>query len=294
MAGGRTGAAQGVLGAGRDVLNAISGQAPPSKYIRAYHASPYDFDRFDFSANMNRGAGGQAVAHGGYFAGDDAVQQSYRRRFQRNHEVYRHAYMTPEARAAREESESLRAMFDQLVRERGKRASDSVVPMIPADDAEGLARQSAIMARLDELAGPQNIGRSYEVEIAYPERALLDWDSTLDTQQHLLPQVERAINKIPDPAARYDNMLAIEEPNSFRGSEVHAVLHNALGGDPAAARALLDSGVPGVRYLNGNSRAAGQGAHNFVMFPGTEDQIRILRKYGLMAPIAAGAALDGE
>jgi hypothetical protein len=25
------------------------------------------------------------------------------------------------------------------------------------------------------------------------------------------------------------------------------------------------------------------------MFPGTEDSIRILRKYGLMAPIAAGA-----
>jgi hypothetical protein len=25
------------------------------------------------------------------------------------------------------------------------------------------------------------------------------------------------------------------------------------------------------------------------MFPGTEDSIRILRKYGIMAPIAAGA-----
>jgi hypothetical protein len=30
------------------------------------------------------------------------------------------------------------------------------------------------------------------------------------------------------------------------------------------------------------------------MFPGTEDSIRILRKYGMMAPIAAGAAAGGE
>jgi len=33
-----------------------------------------------------------------------------------------------------------------------------------------------------------------------------------------------------------------------------------------------------------------QGSNNIVAFPGTEDQIRILRKYGLMAPVAAGAA----
>jgi hypothetical protein len=34
MAGGRTGAAQGALNAGADVLRALAGQAPPSRYIR--------------------------------------------------------------------------------------------------------------------------------------------------------------------------------------------------------------------------------------------------------------------
>lgn len=29
---------------------------------------------------------------------------------------------------------------------------------------------------------------------------------------------------------------------------------------------------------------------NYVMFPGSEDSIRILRKYGILAPVAAGAA----
>ena len=33
---------------------------------------------------------------------------------------------------------------------------------------------------------------------------------------------------------------------------------------------------------------AGEGSRNYVMFPGTEDRIRILRKYGL-APATLGA-----
>jgi hypothetical protein len=65
------------------------------------------------------------------------------------------------------------------------------------------------------------------------------------------------------------------------------------GGPKNASEALLkEHGIPGIRYLDGNSRAAGQGTSNYVMFPGTEDSIRILRKFGLMAPIAAGAAME--
>jgi len=51
----------------------------------------------------------------------------------------------------------------------------------------------------------------------------------------------------------------------------------------------MEEGIPGLRYLDGLSRRVGQGSRNYVTFPGTEDSIRILRKYGIMAPIAAGA-----
>jgi len=291
MAGGRTGAAQGALNAGRDVLHALAGQSPTSRYIRAYHASPYDFDKFDFAGNMGRGEGAQAYAHGGYFAGDEKVGEYYRRAFSNKPQPWtpeqfanNMVLMSPGRDAALEH-------IEQMIR-----AGTSGVPFPRETPVDFMQRAAEYLRGVGADFAPPSRPKAnlYEVEVAHPERSLLDWDSTLDTQQHLLPQVERAINKIPDPAARYDNMLAIEEPHSFRGSEVHAVLRNAFGGEPAAARALLDSGVPGVRYLDGNSRAAGQGSRNYVMFPGTEDQIRILRKYGLMAPIAAGAAMDGE
>jgi hypothetical protein len=74
------------------------------------------------------------------------------------------------------------------------------------------------------------------------------------------------------------------------------VLYQGLAADYApssASRKLLDAGIPGLRYLDANSRHWGQGTRNYVMFPGTEDSIRILRKYGIMAPIAAGASSSG-
>jgi hypothetical protein len=73
-----------------------------------------------------------------------------------------------------------------------------------------------------------------------------------------------------------------------KGSNIIRALNNKFT-PPEAASRLRDAGIPGIRYLDGISRRAGDGSRNYVMFPGTEDAIRILRKYGLMAPIAAGA-----
>ena len=57
---------------------------------------------------------------------------------------------------------------------------------------------------------------------------------------------------------------------------------------------LLQSGVPGIRYLDGSSRRAGQGTRNYVVFPGAEDQIRILRKYAVPGAVGTGVASQYE
>jgi hypothetical protein len=59
------------------------------------------------------------------------------------------------------------------------------------------------------------------------------------------------------------------------------------GGDEAAARRLLDAGIPGIRYLDAGSRASGHGSHNYVVFdPRT---INIVKRNGMPAMIDAGA-----
>jgi hypothetical protein len=50
--------------------------------------------------------------------------------------------------------------------------------------------------------------------------------------------------------------------------------------DPAAAaKALQQAGIPGIRYLDQGSRGAGQGSHNYVVFDA--NTIQVLKKYGL-------------
>ena len=42
---------------------------------------------------------------------------------------------------------------------------------------------------------------------------------------------------------------------------------------------LRDAGIPGIKYLDQGSRAAGEGSRNYVMFD--DKLIDILRKYGI-------------
>ena len=56
-----------------------SGVTLPPKGIRAYHGSPYDFDRFDMS-KIGTGEGAQAYGHGLYFAENQAVAEWSRAR----------------------------------------------------------------------------------------------------------------------------------------------------------------------------------------------------------------------
>jgi hypothetical protein len=286
MAGGRTGAAQGALNAGRDVLHAISGQAPPSRYIRAYHGSPHSFDRFD-SSKIGAGEGAQAYGHGLYFAGKEDVARSYR-------DI---APAVPSDAAL----ESLRRIEERLQKLRTEKhkleyaleeaASQGGLAApgwgdIKSPPPEVLGRlQPQLKAVNDELSAlameqmhvrQGGRGHMYEVEIGRPEQELLDWDRIVGEQSD---SVRSAVARVLG-----DDQIS--------GKYAYKHLEQSMGSPRAAAELLAARGVPGIRYLDGNSRAAGQGSRNYVMFPGTEDQIRILRKYGLMAPIAAGAMQD--
>jgi len=56
----------------------------------------------------------------------------------------------------------------------------------------------------------------------------------------------------------------------------------------ASSRMLREAGIPGIKYLDQGSRSAGEGSRNYVVFD--DSIINILRKYGLLGPMAGGAA----
>ena len=51
-----------------------------------------------------------------------------------------------------------------------------------------------------------------------------------------------------------------------------------LGRNAVASEKLRQAGIPGIRYLDGGSRSAGQGSSNFVAFD--PEMIRILERNG--------------
>jgi hypothetical protein len=251
--------------------------------IRAYHGSPYDFDRFDAS-KIGTGEGNQAYGHGMYFAGAEDVADTYRRSVSA-------LQRTPKEDALE---------FWRRHVERTDNPRNAVQYAI--DDAEESMQEAAgipqaeqrwreIIQHLYEVDYRQPIprrpGHMYEVELGVPEKAMLDWDAPISRQPKVVQKVFGAFAMDrPGDGGRIYRDIATRHGEAF-DDDMTGVLANL-----AASRELLAEGVPGVRYLDGNFRAAGQGTRNFVMFPGTEDSIRILRKYGMMAPIAAGATAD--
>jgi hypothetical protein len=260
--------------------------------IRAYHGSPYDFDKFD-AAKIGTGEGAQAYGRGLYFAGNESVAEQYRKSLAGT-------YATALA-----SDEDLPKYFAPGNVVDGYGGPDKVLQFNPGPEGEPW-RWSVQVVRagpdgvplpyerprvhsthpyasaVDKFLGrpPRRPGHTYEVEIDHPESSLLDWDASISKQPEAVDELIRS-----RLSGGYFGMIG----EAGDGRRMWHHMYDSYGPQKAAGR-LLDAGIPGIRYLDQGSRSAGQGTRNYVMFPGTEDSIRILRKYGMLAPVAAGAA----
>jgi len=244
------------------------------KVIRAYHGSPYDFDRFDAS-KIGTGEGVQAYGHGLYFADAEDAAKHYK------------TVQTPELTL--EEERELAAAVKRM---RDLKALTEIIPKTDPRAEQLISEWGQLRDRRARLE--DHPGHMYEVEIGYPQSEMLDYDRPFSNPVGV---VGAEVLRQHNPAAIGQGSLRAIQDGSWRFEshrgrspyETAAVELTRLAKTRGGAQALVEAGIPGVRYLDGISRGAGKGSRNYVMFPGTEDSIRILRKYGMMAPIAAGA-----
>lgn len=297
--------------------------------IRAFHGSPRDehFDAFD-PRYIGTGEGAQAKGYGHYSAQRQAVADEYRRNlsYRKLRDDFRRNLSDD---ADPEEVMSIIESFDprqqQFLREL---ANDDWLGFdYPSQAISQAMRRKSSLADYDasdelQLARDQ-LGTGYEIEIDYPEESLLDWDATLSQQpesvvralrQLGLPTVDESRQIVPGrsgiqwPYSGNDigRAYGFDAPADVRGFNIYETVTHLPGVRietpsteaarfAAASEALQSAGVPGIRYLDGMSRSAGEGSRNYVMFPGTEDRIRILRKYGLLpATLAAEGLLNQQ
>jgi hypothetical protein len=268
----------GGLGLAATLVPGAIAEKAVKKGIKGFHGSPHDFDRFD-SSKIGTGEGAQAYGHGLYIAESEGVAKAYRDNLS-----------APKIDGV---------PVAEISGARAKSADDAFLASILAHEKTldgarfrlNRLDRLDLMERLDELVAAGRIepgGKMYEVNINADPDDFLDWDKPIDANS---PQsIRDALNKVANSRPEIKDKLRqqVGQP----GAMFYSVLNDAartgdlVKNQTAATEALKQAGVPGIKYLDRGSRAAGDGSRNYVVFD--DRLIDIVRKYGIPAAIGAG------
>lgn len=144
-------------------------------------------------------------------------------------------------------------------------------------EAEDVARSYR-----DKLAKPGG-SSIYEVAIHARPDDFLDLETPLTEQRAIEPALRRYFGR------RYERAMT----GPYRAD---GFTFKDLATDPVHAamnvREMTEAGIPGIKYRDAMSRgdSATEGSRNYVIFPGNEHLIEVLRKYGIIGLLGTGAA----
>ncbi|MDR1893875.1 MAG: hypothetical protein LBQ61_04180, partial [Spirochaetales bacterium] len=251
----------------------------------AYHGTPHQVDRFS-TEKIGTGEGAQAYGWGLYFAGRKEIADHYRKNlslpkitidgitYQRDHRNTQ-VYGTVAGTEFNEPVDTEGPLFYALVTLEGEdgniEAAKTDIQMAILND-----KHSKELIKLDKEAlkilGKDigyEAGHLYEVSIPEDDE-LLDWDKPLSEQPEKVKAALKNLAKSMPPGVFTESLQPFENTS---GDGLYNALSRDTGSDKAASEALLSVGIPGLRYLDGSSRAAGKGSYNYVIFDDSEIEI---------------------
>lgn len=107
----------------------------------------------------------------------------------------------------------------------------------------------------------------------------------LDYIQHGTKGRMYEVNIKADPADFFDWDKPVTEQTGKVAEAIKPLLSKPVGDAKQLSEKLKQAGIPGVKYLDQGSRAAGEGSRNYVVFD--DALIDIVRKYGIAGLLAA-------
>lgn len=241
--------------------------------IEAWHGSPHKFDKFSLE-KIGTGEGAQAYGHGLYFAESRPVAESYR------------AMAEPSYRNAGVQT----IVSDAIESARKAGLSENASRIAARNDIikQAMERPSSLRQQwfdaannLDGILDDPKAGSLYRVRLDVSPDELLDWDKPLSQQSEHV----RSALRVGDERNSY-------KPN-WTGGEMYFGGPRDFGGFPNQPKGKAESdsrwldrlGIPGIRYLDDGSRAAGDGTRNYVIFD--PERIQILER---LAALGIGGA----
>jgi len=260
----------------------------------AWHGSPHKWDKVDLD-KVGTGEGAQVYGHGFYSAQSKDVAEDYKA-------------MTPAADIKRNflsvlpEDADFNDIEGLLGSSHFNESQNSVIKALQEDDWLGFDYPSqAISAAYTNIdnydpspalkAALDSSGSMYKLDINDEAiETMLDWDKPVKEQSKKIQSIalehygiddydiEKA-KKIPSHQAYIDEKL------NKTGGELYRQI--AFGNKPtmsesrgqkAASGLLNDAGIKGIKYLDGNSRAANKGTRNYVNFDA--DDVNVVSRNG--------------
>jgi len=234
---------------------------PIMSEIDVYHGSPHRFEEFDAS-KIGTGEGAQAYGHGIYFAENPNVAEGYRKTLGEQQNPYK-------ANVAMNRMAALVDEFDGDVEKAADRFMQSVYET-PKTKAK--MRQNLI----DEFQTYSPKGQLYKADL--PDEMvdrMLDWDKPLSQQPEAVQKALKAA--WPD----IEDYSALSGEKLYQELSMPAFRSTPTSGSSRreAAAWLREVGIPGIKYADAGSRGqGGSGTRNFVVFPGEEKKVKILKR----------------
>jgi hypothetical protein len=288
----------GMLTPGPDEMLRLAGMLPkrgPVNELITYHGSPHRINNVDEANPMGKfdlskvgtGEGAQAYGHGIYLAENPGVAKSYAANLadRNNPRDVVNSFILNRTQggsiAGLREAMTQHQLLGPIFAQDQSLLDDAITLARGYDPASNSYTDAAIKAasRLDtKLPTPK--GNFYTVDLPDEHIAkMLDWDAPLSEQPE---SVRKALASDPAFSAilrRYEQQAKAAGVSADpRGENVYAWLmsQEAGGTKEGASMRLAAAGIPGIKYFDGGSRAAGEGTRNFVIFD--PDVAKILKR----------------
>jgi hypothetical protein len=241
----------------------------PIAELDVYHGTPHRFEpteanplgEFDAS-KVGTGEGAQAYGHGIYLAEAPDVAKGYAANVKDMGSV----------KAINAEMSVLANIMhtDEVPGSYRKYKTDA--------GREAAKRYDELMAQRQKVV--DSPGSLYKADL--PDEMIdrmLDWDKPFSEQPEGVKKLLAQRGPLDDPRT-----FGWKNPEKVTGGDIYNILSRGSQAKPgmgavAVSEALRQAGVPGVRYLDAGSRGgSGTGTRNFVVFPGEEKKVKILKR----------------
>lgn len=249
--------------------------------LSAWHGTgnPKPYDKFDYNkVGGPGGEGAQAYGYGLYFAGKKEVADFYRKKLTQEQKKY--------VDGKEFDIDIPEHYLADMISQYGDETRDTLELFAIRGGSPSVKKIAKTALELFDKGerpeieyAPIVFGKLYNVDIP-DDHEYLYWDGSIEEQNDLVKKFfKNQIHGYKVQAAKSEKKWGdYSDPKQATsgktGKDLYRDLSEKLGSDKAASDALREAGVPGIRYLDGGSRADGEGTCNYVIFD--DSRIKIL------------------